>query len=1096
MGRTWRTAGVIAGLLMGMAAAQSPGPLEVGAGSSATSPRAPLADLHFRFLGPQGNRDIAVVGVPGDPLVDYFGAASGGIWKTTDGGTTFQPIFDHEDVSAVGALAIAPSAPNVVWAGTGEPYIIRQPTSPGDGVYKSTDGGRHWQHMGLEQTGHIASIAVNPHDPNLVFVCAVGQGYRNNAERGVYRTKDGGKTWTQVLTVNDETGCSGLSMDAHDPNTLFAGMWQLTIRPWDEHSGGPGSGVFVTHDGGATWARLSGHGLPARGAAVGKVAVRVAPSDSSRVYALLQEPGEPAFYRSEDYGQTWTLVNRDNRLIGRAPYFTNFQVAPNNENLIYFVAMNWSVSRDGGDTLANVPRAGGDLHDVWIDPRDPNRIMTAHDSGGSISLDGGTSWRQIKLPIAQMYHVYTDSRIPYNVIGNRQDDDGVMGPSRSLFSSGYGGRGGRIAPAEWHGYAGCESGFSVPDPVDPDIVWTGCYNGDLTRVDLKTGQARNVSVWPEDSYGGPPSQVRDRWNWTFPIAISPQDHNQVFVGSQYVYETVNGGQSWKRISPDLTLNDPSHEGDSGGIAGDNLMTFDAETLASIAISPVQAGVIWTGGYDGEVNVTQDGGKTWTNVTRNIPGLPPYGEITNVEPSHFAAGTAYVSDDVMMMGDYNPYIYETRDFGKTWRNVSGDIPHSLFSFVHVVREDPVRKGMLYAGTENSIFFSLDDGGHWTRLKNNLPAAPIYWLTIQPRFSDLVVATYGRGIWILDDVTPLRTWDTATGAAAEHLFKPRDAYRFRRSVLAPESAPNAVVSGENVPYGADLNYYLPAAAKSATLTIRGGDGQVVRTVTGDAHAGLNRAWWDLRYAPPTTVRLLTAPPGMPWVQLGAQGSRPLVAWGGNPGSPRVLPGTYEVQLTVDGQPAGTAPLTVLKDPAASGTAATMATQLKFSLMMRGEVNAVADMINGLESTRRLLEDAAAVLRRHPGWAAAIQSDRDLEAKYVAVESKLYNTNLTSASIEESFVNPVQLYAKLATLAADFNGTGRYGGGADLGPTDQAVALNQVLVKQMTGLRSQLADLNRTAGAAFNAQLHALGLGLGIQFAAPPNQAPARTQGTDNK
>jgi len=1071
--------------------------LSLAAGAQA--PGGQLGDIHFRFIGPEGNRDISVVGVPGDPLVDYFGAASGGIWKTTNGGVSFKPVFDQQDVSAVGALAIAPSAPNIVWAGTGEPSIIRQATSPGDGVYRSTDAGLHWRHMGLEQTGHIAHIVINPHDPNQVFVCAVGQGYRDNPERGVYRTGDGGQTWTQVLKVDDQTGCSGLTMDAHDPATLFAGMWQLSIRPWDEHSGGPGSGVFVTHDAGATWTRVSGHGLPPQGAAVGKVSVRIAPSDSSRVYALLQEPGEPAFYRSEDYGRTWKLVNRDNRLIGRAPYFTNFQVAPDNENLLYFTAMNWSVSRDGGDTLAaDVGRAGGDLHSVWIDPTNPNRIMTAHDSGGSISLDGGKSWEQVKLPIAQMYHVYTDNKVPYDVFGNRQDDDGEEGPSRSLFGGGFGGRGGNIASDEWHGYAGCESGFSVPDPVDEDILWTGCYNGDLTRVDLKTGIARNVSVWPEDSYGGPPSQVRDRWNWTFPIAISPQDHNQVFVGSQYVYNTVNGGQSWTRISPDLTLNDKSHEGDSGGVAGDNLMTFDAETLSSIALSPVEAGVIWTGGFDGQVNVSQDGGKTWSNVTQNIPSLPPYGEITIVEPSHFDAGTAYISDDLMMMGDDNPYIFKTTDFGKTWTSVAGDIPHSLFSYVHVVREDPVRKGMLYAGTENTIYFSLDDGGHWTRLKNNLPAAPMYWLTIQPRYNDLVVATYGRGIWIADDITPLRGWDKATAAGAIELFKPRDAYRMRRSVLVPENAANPTVSGENPPPGADLNYYLPAAAHKATLTIKGADGQVIRTVTGGVHAGLNRAWWDLSYEPTTVVHLLTAPPNMPWVTMGPEGWRPVTAWGGNAGSPQVVPGTYQVELSVDGKPAGTQPLTVLKDPASPGTPASMAEQLQFSLQMRNEVNQVAAMINGVESTRKQLEDAVLVLGNRPGSSAAIASDKALEAKYVALELKLTDTNLTSASIEESFVNPVQLYAKLCTLAADFNGTGRYGGGADMGPTEQAVALNQQLVQQMNEAGAGLAELNRTAGAAFNQQLKSLGMGLGIEFAAlpPATAAPAPTRGTEKR
>lgn len=1053
--------------------------LSLAAGAQAPNP---LRALHFRFVGPQGNRDISVASVPGNPLIDYFGAAAGGLWKTTNGGVTFKPIFDHEDVSAIGAIALAPSATNIVWVGTGEPSIIRQPTSPGDGVYKSTDSGGHWQHMGLEDSGHVVGIAINPHDPKIVFVCAVGQAYNDNPQRGVFRTEDGGKSWSQVLKVNAQTGCSGLSMDAHDPNTLFAGMWQLSIRPWNENSGGAGSGIFVTHDGGTTWHRLSGHGLPAAGADIGKIAVRVAPSDSSRVYALVQESPAPGFYQSDNSGRTWHLMNRNNRMTGRGPYFTNFDVSPGNENLIYFTAQYWSVSRDGGKTFAtDAGRAGGDLHAIWIDPKNPNRILTAHDSGGSISLDGGKSWQQIKLPIAQIYHVYTDNRIPYDVMGNRQDDDGEWGPSRSLFSSDFSGvAGGVITSAEWHGYAGCESGFTVPDPVDSNILWTGCYNGDLTRVDMKTGQARNVSIWPIDNYGGAPSMYRDRWNWTFPIAISPFDHNQVFAGSQYVYETGDAGQSWKRISPDLTLNLKDHEGSSGGVAGDNLMTFDSETLSNISISPVKPGILWVGSYDGEVSVTQDGGKTWTNVTKNIPDLPPYGEITRIEPSHFAAGTAYLSDDLMMMGDYNPYIYKTTDFGRTWTKISGDIPHTLFSYVHVVREDPVRAGMLYAGTENSIYFTLDDGAHWTLLKNNMPAAPMYWLTIQPHFSDLVIGTYGRGIWIVDDITPLRSWDKVVAAAAPHFFKPRDAYRFRRSVLVPQDGPNDPVIGQNIPYGADLNYYLPTSAKSATLTIRSADGAVIRTVKGTTRAGLNRVWWDLRYPATTVVHLLTPPPDKPWVKVGAEGWRPLVAWGGEPGSPRVVPGTYQVQLTVDGSAVGTEPLTVLKDPSASGTQTTMEAQLKFALMMQGEVNDVAEMINGVERTRKQLADALPLLADH---ADAVRAAHALDQKYLALEGQLFDTHLSSESIEESFITPVQLYAKLSTLAADFNGTGRYGAGADLGPTAQAIAANQTLAAQMNQVRSGLAALNHGDGAAFNAKLHSLGLGLGIQFTAPP-------------
>src|SRR5437764_611768 len=657
-----------------------------------STPQNPLAQLHFRHVGPVGNRAAAIVGEPGNPLVVYIGAASGGIWKTTDGGTRWKPVFDDQDVSAVGALAIAPTQHETVWAGTGEPWLIRPFHAMGDGVYKSTNGGRTWSRMGLEQTGHIARIIVDPHDANIVFACAVGQAYRTQRERGIFKTTDGGKTWQQALFVNENTGCSELSMDAHDSQTLFAGTWQVDIKTWGLNSGGLGGGVYVTHDGGATWNKVVGHGLPDANQPVGKTAVQVAPSNSDRVYALIEQQ-TPTLYRSEDGGRNWRVVNREHVMAERAPYYTRFGVSPDNDNLLYCVSVSYSISRDGGESFAkNIIPAGGDNHDIWIDPTNPNRILVANDGGGSISLDRGASYYRVVLPIAQIYHVFTDTQIPYYVYGNRQDGPSFMGPSNNL-EGGAGLFGGGITSGEWRSYGGCESGFGVPDPADFNIVWSGCYNGGLDRADMRSGQARSVEIWPDATYGWTPADVKYRWHWTFPITISPHDHNTVYVGSQVVHVTTDGGQSWKDISPDLTTNDKAHQQNSGGIASDNLMTFDGATLYAIAESPLQKGVIWTGTNDGQVQITRDGGAHWSNVTKSIPGLPPWGTVFNIEASHFDAGTAYITVDLQQVGNYDPFVYKTTDFGQSWKLISATVPKSVSSFAHCIREDPVRKGML-------------------------------------------------------------------------------------------------------------------------------------------------------------------------------------------------------------------------------------------------------------------------------------------------------------------------------------------------------------------------------------------------------------------
>jgi hypothetical protein len=717
---------------------------------------------------------------------------------------------------------------------------------------------------------------------------------------------------------------------------------------------------------------LAGHGLPAATHALGKIAVAVATSNPNTVYALLEDQ-DPALYRSDDRGTTWRLVSRDHNMAERAPYYVRFAVSPDDEDRLYCVSVRFSMSRDGGRTLSRSDyRGGGDNHDIWIDPLDPDRFMIAHDGGASITVNRGATFWRVVLPIAQLYHVHTDTRVPYYLYANRQDGTSYQMPSVGLA--------GRISEGQWRHVGGCESGFAIPDTVTNTTVWSGCYDGGLELYDLRTDHARNVRVWPEAGYGWRPADLKYRWNWTFPIAISPHDHTRVYVGSQFVHASSDGGASWKVISPDLTRNDTMHQQSSGGVTTDNLMTFDGATLFALAESPLQAGVIWAGSNDGVVHVTRDGGATWVDVTGGIPKLPPWGKISNIEPSRFDPGTAYLAVDLHELDDLDPYIFKTSDFGRSWKRISDALPRSPLSFVHVVREDPVRRGLLYAGTENGLYVTFDDGAHWLPLQANLPHAPISWLTVQPHFHDLVVATYGRGSWILDDVSPLEQLPPA-GIVAATLFAPRPAYRFRaRQGIA--SAPNSAVEVDTVPYGADLTYYVPPALADTTgpgpaapsdsahrprpakLVILGARSDTVRVLEGERKPGLNRVWWDLRYAAPTVPKLRTPPPGKPFVRVGPEGTRPLVTWDLDLSlrGPLVPPGSYSVRLSIgDSAPPAAAvtltqALTVLKDPNTAGTDSDVQAQSRLALAIRAEQDSAARMINQL-SSRASVNGAAA-------------------------------------------------------------------------------------------------------------------------------------------
>ncbi|THV60096.1 glycosyl hydrolase [Flagellimonas alvinocaridis] len=1010
-------------------------------------------NLNFRFIGPEGNRTIAIAGVPGDPMVNYIGAASGGLWKTTDGGINWNPIFDDQEVSSIGSVALAPSNPNIVWVGTGETFVIRPAHAMGDGIYKSDDAGKTWKRMGLEKTGRIGRVIVHPTNPDIVYVAALGHTYGPQKERGVYKTTDGGKTWKQILFIDEHTGAAEMAIDPKNPDRLLVGMWSIHINTWGLNSGGPGGGVYRTTNGGKSWEALSKYGLPGgKNQPVGKTAVAIAPSQPDVVYALF-EIDSPALYRSEDFGNTWTLQTQNHDIAERAPYYTRMAVSPADPDEIYFASVKFSTSMDAGKNITGGYAAGGDNHDIWLDPTNADRMMVAHDGGASITLNHGKSFQRIVLPIAQMYHAAVDDNIPYNVYGNRQDGYSYKGPSNSL--QGY------IPLGLWKGVGGCESGFAQPDPFDNDIVWSGCYDGGLQRYNARTGHARDVRVWPEAGYGWEPGKLKYRWHWNFPLAFSPHTPHRVYVGSQFVHKTDDDGQSWQVISPDLTLNDKTHQQNSGGVAIDNLMTFDGATLFSIAESKLEPGHIWTGSNDGQVHLTQNGGETWTNVTQNIPNLPKWGTIANIEVSRFKKGTVYITVDLHQMGDFNPYVYKTSDYGQSWKLISGSVPKSVHSFAHVIKEDPKREGMLYLGVDNGIYVSTNDGQSWMRLRNNLPPAPVYWLEIQERFDDLVVGTYGRGYYILDNISPLREYDMDAQDKDAHLFSIRPSYRFQEKQSIKTDGPS-LSAGTNPAYGADINYFLKDSTdQKVKIQILTSNDEIVRTLQGKNDAGIHRVMWDLRYEPTYKPKLQSTPPGRPWVQLNGEGWRPLVTWDldlmrGQYG-PRVVPDTYKVKLIV-GETAYVREVEVMKDPSTEGTLEDIQKQVAFSLELRDAINVAVTMINDIESIRAELNEIIPQLRNKND----IKKAEQLRSMAEVIAGSLYDIHLTGAR-EDAFRSPMKLYGRLSALASDITGNG-----VDFRPTDQQGEVYSIFNKRLKDVDDKFKTFMNVEVRNFNSQL----------------------------
>ena len=954
--------------------------------------------LKFRLVGPAvGGRVSRVAGVAGNPLVYYAASASGGVWKSENGGVEWKSIFDDQDDSSIGSIAVAPSNPAVLYVGAGEANI-RGNVAAGHGIYKSTDGGKTWTHV-LRLEGQIGTMVVDPKNPDVAFAAVLGHAFGPNPERGVYRTKDGGRTWQQVLKKDADTGASDVCLDPSNPNVLFAGLWQARRRPWEMTSGGPGSGLYVSRDGGESWKQLTAHGLPE--GTWGKVGCAVAPSDGRRVYALI-EAEKGGLFRSDDGGESWDRVSEHHALRQRAWYYTTFTIDPSNPDVVWFPQVPMLRTVDGGRTIKQVKGAHhGDHHDVWIDPKNPKRMIGGNDGGVDLSWDGGETWYAPPLPLGQFYHVAADTSVPYRVSGAMQDLGTASCPSNSLSSGG-------IANGDCYDVGGGEAGFTAPDPSDPNVVYAGEYFGIITRYDHRTGMARNVTAYPENWSGHGAEDNRYRFQWTAPIHVSPHDPKVVYHGANVLFMTQDGGQTWKAISPDLTRNDKTKQKWSGGpITGDNTGVEWYDTIFAVAESPKEKGLIWVGSDDGLVHVTRNAGADWANLTPNIRGIPEWGTVSCIEPSPFDAATAYVTVDAHRLDDTRPYLWKTTDYGRTWKNLAANLPKDVY--LHAVREDPKRRGLLYLGTERGVSFSRDDGATWQVLGLNLPTVAVHDLVVKD--DDLVLGTHGRSMWILDDLTPVREWSKEIADTATHLFPPRPAVRWEyRSSFHGDG------EGDNPPRGAVINYYLKKKVDGEiTMEIFDPAGVLVRKLSSkketpdyekddpdapylhreesvlSTEAGTQRVPWNLEYESAAVIKKAKTE--------------------GNPkDAPRVAPGTYTVKLVVEGKTV-TTPLEVRPDPRLSVPAAEIGEQVAFAQKVQAQVTRLATLVAQIRSVReqvRLRSEALDGSARAVDWTSAA---KDLMAKCDALEEKLHQPK---AEVEyDILAKGARLYARLSPL-----------------------------------------------------------------------------------
>ncbi|HEU0252688.1 MAG TPA: hypothetical protein VFR12_06605, partial [Pyrinomonadaceae bacterium] len=780
-------------------------------GGAAKSPfEEAFSRLEYRSIGPaiMGGRIADVEGVPGDANVVYVASASGGLWKTTNGGTRWTPIFERQGTLSIGDIALAPSNPEVVWVGTGESNV-RNSVSFGDGVYKSTDGGKNWQHMGLKETERISAIAIHPQNPDIVYVGALGHAFGPNDERGVFMTTDGGKTWTKTLYIDNQHGVADLDIDPANPNILYAGMWSFERKPWTHRSGSEKGGVYKSIDGGRTWNKLT-NGLPKL---MGRIGVRVAPSNSNVVYVIL-EAKDGTLYRSDDRGETFRNVSKQDSIVSRGFYYTTVRVNPTNENHIYAVASTLFTSVDGGRTFRSITsRSHIDFHALWIDPKNPKRMWHGQDGGIGVTYDGGESWEAVyNIPLGQFYQVHADNRQPfYHVMGGLQDNGSWAGPSRTREPGG-------IMNDDWRMVSFGDGFYVINHPDNPEQYLSESQGGEIVWTDMLNREQQAINPWGRGSGGGPAEGQKYRFNWNTPIVFSPHDKTTVYFAGNVVFKTPDFGKTWEQISPDLTTNDPAKLKDAGGpIAIENSTAEYHSTIITIAESPAQKGHIWVGTDDGNLQLTTDGGKNWNNLIKNVSGVAANSPVSHVEPSRTNAGTAYVSFDRHMFDDFKPYIYKTTDQGRTWTNISGNLPAK--AYVQVVREDPRNTNLLYAGTELGLYASYNNGTSWFPLNlKNLPNVAIHDIVVHPRENDLILATHGRSIWIFDDATVIQQMTPQILSSNAHLFAVRPGLRYA-SRFTRYGVGDKVFNGPNPANGALITYYLKDKLdEKATLKVQ--------------------------------------------------------------------------------------------------------------------------------------------------------------------------------------------------------------------------------------------------------------------------------------
>ncbi|HQR06876.1 MAG TPA: hypothetical protein PLN21_08645 [Gemmatales bacterium] len=983
--------------------------------------------MKYRSIGPyRGGRSAAVTGVPGKPQLFYFGSTGGGVWRTSDAGGTWHCISDGYFGGSIGAITVSESDPNVIYVGGGE-KTVRGNVSSGSGMWKSTDAGKTWKSSGLEDSRHISRIRVHPRNADLVYVAAMGHLSGPNKQRGVYRSKDGGVTWQQILFVNDEVGAVDLLLDPNNPRIIYASTWRIKRTPYSLESGGPGSGLWKSTDGGDTWKDITkSKGLPKT--TVGIIGVTVSPVDSNRVWAII-EAEDGGVFRSDDAGANWTKTSEDRSLRQRAWYYTRIYAHPRNLDEVFIVNVGFMRSADGGKNFQSIRTPHGDHHDLWIDPNEPQRMIVGDDGGAQVSINAGAAWSTYhNQPTAQFYRVTTDNHFPYRIYGAQQDNSTVRIASRS--------DGGSIGESDWEATAGGESGHIAVDPKDNDIVYGGSYGGFLMRINHRTKESRIINVWPDNPIGHGAADLKYRFQWNFPIFFSPHDAKTLYACGNVLFKTTNDGQTWEPISPDLTTNDKSKQGPSGGpITKDNTSVEYYCTIFAALESPHEKGVLWCGSDDGVLQLSRNGGKSWDKVTP--PDLPPFSMINSLEAHPTEKGGLYLAATCYKLDDLKPYLYKTTDYGKTWTRIVNGIKDDHFS--RVIRADAKRPGLLYAGTENGMYLSFDDGAKWQPFQLNLPIVPITDLTIKN--DDLIVATQGRSFWVLDDLTPLHQWKQEIADQLLHVYKPRTTLRLPGGGgFGDEDAAQARTEGQNPPNGAVIYYQLKDvsdATKLFTLEILDGKGNRIRKWNSAAEkppekiepkAGMNRLVWNLRYPD-------------------AEGFPGMILWGSLTG-PKAMPGMYQVRIR-HGDAEQSSIFEVKPDPRSSAKPEDYRVQFDFLISVRDKLTSTHTAIKQIRDVREQIVGIGKRIKDLPDTSDVAELGKVIEKKLTQIEETLYQTKAKSS--QDVLNYPIRLNNKLASLAGNV-------GVGDNPPPDSAIQLKDELVKQID---AELTALKQVVG-----------------------------------